>query len=42
MMCRDDGLFGFIDVGVDFGGEDGFVAGHFLEDAAAYKRQAAG
>ena len=42
MMCRDDGLFGFIDVGVDLGGGGGIKNRHFLEDAAAYKRQAAG
>ena len=34
MMLQDRGLpGGGVDVGVDFGGEDGFVAEHFLDDA---------
>ena len=43
MMLQNRGLpGGGVDVGVDLGGEDGFVAEHSLDDAAAYKRQAAG
>ena len=34
MVGEDGGLpGGSVDVGVDFGGEDGFVAEHFLDDA---------
>ena len=42
-MREDGGLpGGGVDVGVDLCGEDGFVAEQCLDDAAAYKRQAAG
>ena len=34
MMRQDGGLLGgSVDVGVDLGGEDGFVAEQFLDDA---------
>ena len=34
MMLQDRGLpGGGVDVGVDFGGEDGFVTEHFSDDA---------